>query len=61
VETSGKLFFITSIQLLFTSMNLTVLLLPLERLGLVYSWRVSYDQKGTLEGPITGASEESSR
>jgi hypothetical protein len=34
---------------MFTSMNLAVLLLALERLGLVDSWCISYDQKGTLE------------
>jgi hypothetical protein len=42
-------------------MNLTALLLPLERLGSVDSWRISYDEKGTQEGLITGAPEDSSR
>jgi hypothetical protein len=59
VETSD--FFITSVHLPFTSMNVTVLLLPLERLGLVDSWRLSYDKKGTLEGPVTYAPEDSIR
>jgi hypothetical protein len=58
VETSVKLFFITSVHLLLFSMKLTVLLLPLERLGLVDSWRISYDKKSTLEGVITRAPED---
>jgi hypothetical protein len=53
VENSDNLVFITMVQLLFTSMNLTVLLLPFERLGLVDSWRMNYDQKSNLEGLIT--------
>jgi hypothetical protein len=57
VETSDKLFFINGVQLMFSSMNLTILLLPLEKLGLVDSWRISYDQKGTLEGMIVGCPE----
>jgi hypothetical protein len=48
----------TRVQLLSTSMNLTVLLLPLDMLGLVDSWRVYYDQKGTLEGMITRVPED---
>jgi hypothetical protein len=42
-------------------MNLTVLLLPLERLGLVVSWRISYDQNGILGGIITVAPEDNNR
>jgi hypothetical protein len=42
-------------------MNLTVLLVPLERLGLVDSWRISYGRKGTLEGMIIGAPEDNNR
>jgi hypothetical protein len=57
VENIDKLFFIPSVHLLFFSMNLTVLLLPLERLGLVDSWRKSYDQKDHVEGMIIGAPE----
>jgi hypothetical protein len=45
VETSDKIFFIPSVQLVFTSIYLTVLLQPLERLGCVDSWRMSYDQR----------------
>jgi hypothetical protein len=36
--------FHTSVFLLSTSMNLIVSLLPLERLGLVALWRISYDE-----------------
>jgi hypothetical protein len=61
VETSHTLFLISCVQLVFTSMNWTVLLLSLERLGLVDSWHISYDQKGTLEGLITGAPEDNNR
>jgi hypothetical protein len=62
METSDKLFSIpTRVELLITSMNLTVLVLPLDRLGLVGSWRISYDQKGTPEGLITMAPEDSNR
>jgi hypothetical protein len=61
VEISDTLFFITSVHLLFTSMNLMVLLVPLERLGVMNSWRISYDKIGTLEGVITWAPEDKSR
>jgi hypothetical protein len=61
VETSDQLFFITSLQLVFTNINSTILLLPSERLGLVDSCRISYDQKGTLEGLITWTPEDISR
>jgi hypothetical protein len=47
---SDKLFFITSVHLQFTSMNLTVLLLTWETLGLVDLWRISCDKEGTLKG-----------
>jgi hypothetical protein len=42
-------------------MNLIVLLLPLARLGLVNSLRISYDRKSTLEGMLIGAPEDNSR
>jgi hypothetical protein len=42
-------------------MNLVVLLLPLERLGLVVLWCLSYDRNGTLEGMITRTPEDKSR
>jgi hypothetical protein len=61
VETSDEIFLITSVHLMFTSMNLTVLVLPLERLGLVFSWRISYDQTCSTKGMITRAPEDKIR
>jgi hypothetical protein len=61
VETSDKYFFIPSVQLVFTIINFTVLLLTLERLRLEDSCRTSYDQQGTLEGLLIGSPEDSNR
>jgi hypothetical protein len=46
-------YFHNNVQLLSSSMNSNVLLLPLERLGLVVSWHSSYDKNGALGSLIT--------